>query len=74
MKVIAQENRSAFRRLIDRALAFGADESGATAIEYALIVALVFLAVVGAVRSYTETTSGMYGTITETLDEQVNGD
>ncbi|MBP6013761.1 MAG: Flp family type IVb pilin [Alphaproteobacteria bacterium] len=30
---------------------FVADESGATAVEYGLIVALIFLAIVGAVQS-----------------------
>lgn len=48
---------------------FRRNDSGATAIEYGLIVALIFLAIVGAVRSYTNSTSDMYGTIEETLED-----
>lgn len=51
---------------------FARDDSGATAIEYGLIVALIFLAIVGAIRSYTSTTSDMYGTIEQTLDDASN--
>ncbi len=58
-------------RLVDRAKAFGrrfaADASGATAIEYGLIVALLFLAIVGAVTNYTENTSDMYFEIESAL-------
>ncbi len=39
---------------------FVKDESGATAIEYALIVALVFLAIVTAVTAYTQATNALY--------------
>lgn len=46
---------------------FLADESGATAIEYGLIVALIFLAIVGAVRNFTSTTSVMYSEIGSAL-------
>ena len=54
------------------ATVFFDDENGATAIEYSLIVALIFLAVVSAIRSYTETTSGMYGEISDTLTNSSN--
>lgn len=46
---------------------FARDESGATAIEYSLIVALIFLAIVSAVKGYTSSTSDMYSEITSTL-------
>lgn len=46
---------------------FKQDDNGATAIEYSLIVGLIFLAIVAAVRSYTESTSAMYNEIDETL-------
>lgn len=46
---------------------FRRNDDGATAIEYCLILALIFLAIVAAVRSYTESTSEMYHTIDETL-------
>lgn len=46
---------------------FAADEGGATAIEYSLIVALVFLAIIGAVRSFADSTNDMYSEISSTL-------
>ena len=46
---------------------FSGDESGATAIEYGLIVALIFLAILGAVTSYTESASDMYSDISSAL-------
>lgn len=56
------------RRLGDLVDAFRHDEEGATAIEYGLIVALVFLATVAAIRSFTESASEMYDTIDQTLE------
>ena len=61
--------RSQPRRLPKWAAAFREDESGATAIEYGLIVALIFLAIVGSIRVYTNSTSDMYGEISTTLTE-----
>ena len=61
------------RKRLDRPASvrsFCRDESGATSIEYGLIVALIFLAIVGAIRSYTNTTSDMYSTISDTLDDK----
>lgn len=49
--------------------AFSADESGATAIEYGLIVALIFIAIVAAINNYTDSTSAMYDRISETLQD-----
>ena len=51
---------------------FIADEAGATSIEYGLIVALIFLAIVGAVRGYTDSTSEMYSDISSTLNDATN--
>jgi pilus assembly protein Flp/PilA len=48
------------------------DERGATAIEYSLIVALIFLAIAASVRSYTSAASGMYTEIEETMSNAVN--
>ncbi|MEL6361533.1 MAG: Flp family type IVb pilin [Pseudomonadota bacterium] len=42
---------------------FGKNERGATSIEYGLIVGLVFLAIVGAIRGYANSTSDMYSEI-----------
>ncbi|MBY0420854.1 MAG: Flp family type IVb pilin [Parvularculaceae bacterium] len=47
--------------------AFARDARGATAIEYSLIIALIFLAIVAAVRNYTASTSDMYSTINSVL-------
>ncbi|WDI30494.1 Flp family type IVb pilin [Hyphococcus flavus] len=66
MDIFKRKNRSR-REVVGLVAAFHHDEDGATAIEYGLIVALIFLAVVGAIRSYTNTTSGMYNQIDETL-------
>ncbi len=45
------------------------DERGATAVEYALILAMIFLAMVGAVATFANTTIGMW----ENVSEQVSG-
>lgn len=42
---------------------FTRDECGATAIEYSLIVSLIFLAITAAVNEYTNKTETMYSTI-----------
>ncbi len=39
---------------------FAKDESGATAIEYALIMALIFLAIVTALAAYANATNSLY--------------
>jgi pilus assembly protein Flp/PilA len=46
---------------------FAASEDGATAIEYSLIVSLIFLAIMGAVKSFVDTTSGMYSEISSAM-------
>ncbi|MBI1366147.1 MAG: Flp family type IVb pilin [Alphaproteobacteria bacterium] len=47
---------------------FARDEAGATVVEYSLIVALIFLAIVGAVKGYVNSTSNMYSTINDAVD------
>ncbi|MGA0601826.1 Flp family type IVb pilin [Caulobacter sp. KR2-114] len=42
---------------------FWADESGATAIEYGLIISCIFLAVVTAISLFAGNTTAMYGKI-----------
>ena len=44
-------------------LAIFRDKSGATAVEYSLIVALIFLGVLGAVPVLGESVDGMFNTI-----------
>ncbi len=53
--------------LTQRLRSFGENESGATAIEYSLIVSLIFLAIIASVRAFTTSTSEMYGTIDEAM-------
>lgn len=43
------------------------DESGATAIEYGLIVALIFLAIVGGLSTFATNETTMYGHISTTI-------
>jgi len=50
------------------AQAFIEDESGATSIEYGLIVAMIFLAIVSAVTTMTESTTDMYNEITSAVE------
>ena len=68
MMAITEHKMSPRRRLDEMIGSFARDESGATAIEYTLIVALIFLTIVAAVRAYTQTTSGMYNNIASTLE------
>ena len=49
--------------MIGTATRFGSDEGGATAIEYALIAGLIFLALVLGVQSYTTNMSAVYASI-----------
>ena len=51
---------------------FSQDESGATAVEYGLIVALIFLAIVSAVKSFGTTTNDMYTGIETEINSVVN--
>ena len=63
------KNISPLNQVASRARTFWDNEDGATSIEYSLIVGLIFLAIVGAVRSYSESTSDMYGEIEAALAE-----
>ena len=47
--------------------AFAADESGATAIEYGLIVALIFLAILTSVNTFASNTNIMYSEISSAM-------
>lgn len=50
-------------RIAARAVRFRNDRSGATAIEYALIGGLVFLAIVTGLQSYASSVDGVYAKI-----------
>ena len=54
-------------------IAFANDESGATAIEYGLIAALVSVAAITALQSLGTSLSGMFGHVSSTLDGVVSG-
>ncbi|HWE47620.1 MAG TPA: Flp family type IVb pilin [Caulobacteraceae bacterium] len=46
---------------------FAKDEDGATAIEYGLIVALIFLVALSAITSFGTSMNTMYGVISSTI-------
>lgn len=45
------------------------DESGATAIEYGLIVALLFLAMIGSANLFADEAITMWTTVSDTMEE-----
>lgn len=65
---LEQSSKKAWRDFSENIRAFRRCDNGGTAIEYSLIVSLIFLAVVAAVRAMTESTSEMYGEIESALD------
>ena len=50
-----------------------ADESGATAIEYGLICALIFLVILSAVTAFGETATGVFITATDAITAAIKG-
>lgn len=54
------------RRFIQKLVA---EEKGATAVEYGLILALIFLACVGAITGVANSTSGMWNNVAATANE-----
>ncbi len=56
-------------RLGAAAVRFSRDGRGTTAIEYALIAGLIFLAVVGSLRFYTSRVSVVYDTISAAVTQ-----
>ncbi len=52
---------------------FEREEDGATAIEYGLIVSLIFLAMVAAAKFFAAETIEMFDYITESVREAVSG-
>ncbi|MBX7534538.1 Flp family type IVb pilin [Qipengyuania sp. GH1] len=49
--------------------ALGHDERGATAVEYGLILALIFFALVGALETFGKTTINMWNHVSSTVAE-----
>jgi pilus assembly protein Flp/PilA len=54
-----------------RLKAFLADESGATAIEYGLIAALIFLVIVTSVTAFGNKTTGIMDTVSAAIDAAI---
>lgn len=55
-----------------RIVAFCREERGATAIEYAMILALVFLALVGGAKHLANELDSMYNMISTNVQDSVN--
>lgn len=49
------------------------DENGATAIEYGLIMALVFLAAVGAIQAFSDSLNGIFTANSTAVDNVMGG-
>jgi len=58
------------RRFLSR---FRRDESGATAIEYGMILALMFLVILGALQAFGGTGSGIFNTAMDKLRSAMGG-
>ena len=54
--------------MVTRLKQFAADESGATAIEYALIAVLVGIAIIGAVTALGDSLKAIFASVATTLD------
>ena len=54
-----------------RLKAFWANESGATAIEYGLIAALIFLVIVTSVTAFGNKTTGIMDTVSAAIDAAI---
>jgi pilus assembly protein Flp/PilA len=65
----AAGGRAAGRVVARFALRFTADESGATAVEYGLIITLIFLAIIGAVTNF----SSKFITVLNTAAATIGG-
>lgn len=50
------------------------DDSGATAIEYGLICALIFLVIIAAVSAFANKSTAMYDYISTTISNAIGGD
>ena len=53
--------------------AFIQDETGATAIEYSLIIGLVFLAIAGSIDRLADSVDTMFDFVSDHVDESVTG-
>jgi len=67
MSMTFKSCKAAALSLFRSGASFTRDEDGATAIEYGLIASLIIIAIIGAMSTFSENTSGMYTTIATTL-------
>ena len=58
------------KRFLDR---FQRDERGATAIEYGMILALMFLVILGALQAFGDTGTGIFNTAMDRLRASMGG-
>ena len=68
MMCVSEKTNGESRCLRQLVQDFQSDESGATAIEYCLIVSLIFLAVMAGVNAVATSNSENYSVITSTLE------
>jgi pilus assembly protein Flp/PilA len=54
--------------MIERLLDFIRDDEAATAVEYAVLLALILMAVIGAIATFGSETGGLWGNIDTQLD------
>ncbi len=59
--------------MIAKFIQFAKDDSGATAIEYGLIAALVSVAAIGALTAMGQSLNTMFTTVSSALDSAVSG-
>ncbi len=59
--------------MLTKLMLFLKDDSGATAIEYGLIAALVSVAAIGALTAMGQSLNAMFGTVSSALNTAVSG-
>lgn len=59
--------------ILNQLASFACDESGATALEYGLIAALISVAGISALQSLGSSLDDIFGTASSTLDEAAEG-
>ena len=69
MMGIAAKIAKGRRRLESLTADFRTDDKGATAIEYGLICAMIFIVIIAAVKNVATTNSEQYQTITTAIDD-----
>lgn len=63
---------SAIKRALAAALRLAADQRGATAVEYGLIVALIVVAMIASLAGVADETTSMWNNVSGTISDAVN--